>query len=197
LKYGFDFGGQFLPLCPIAFTNDTDDSITERLHLAHWNRKLPSTNVENSAAKFKYVYELERGWSFDGQNFPARLTVNLSLLDSPYNFDNVRKAELHGLDYNNTTLFCGWGTKYSEELSYSGLAMGDTFTPAGRNVAGEVGTDYTPFSKVIQVATRGRPLLMKLKNSSTATGGEASSAIEPPHILQAVLLQYIPLRNEG
>jgi len=197
LKYGFDFGGQFLPLCPIAFTNDTDNSITERIHLAHWNRKLPSTNVENSAAKFKYVYELERGWSFDGQDFPARLTVNLSLLDSPYNFDNVRKAELHGLDYNNTTLFCGWGTKYSEELSYSGLAMGDTFTPAGRNVAGAVGTDYTPFSKMIQAASRGRPLLMKLKNSSTATGGEEASAIEPPHILQAVLLQYIPLRNEG
>lgn len=197
LRYGFNFGGSFVPLTPIAMSSSTDSTVTERLHVAHWNRLSTSAGAENSPTLFKYVFEMERGWSFDGQDFPARLTVNLSLLDSPYNFDSVRKAELHGLDYNNTTLFCGWGTKYSEELSYSGLSMGDTFTPAGRNVAAAVGTDYTPFSKVIQAATRGRPLLMKLKNSSTATGTEATSAIEPPHILQAVLLQYIPLRNEG
>jgi hypothetical protein len=104
---------------------------------------------------------------------------------------------LHGLDYNNTTLFCGWGTKYSEELSYDGLDLGDTFTPAGRNTADTISEDYIPFSKMVQCANRGRPLLMKLKNSSTYNGGEAASAIEPPHILQAALIHYIPLKNEG
>ena len=197
LRYGFNFGGSFVPLTPIAFCQDTDDSVTERLHVAHWNRLSTSSGAENSSTLFKYVFELERGWSFDGQDFPCRLTVNLSLLDSPYDFDSIRKAELHGLDYNNTTLFCGWGTKYSEELSYSGLTMGDTFTPAARNVEASISDDYVPFCKVIQSGNRGRPLLMKLKNSTTATGTEATSVIEPPHILQAVLLQYLPLKTQG
>ena len=34
-------------------------------------------------------------------------------------------------------------------------------------------------------------------NSSTATGGESTSAIEPPHILQALLVHYNPARTEN
>lgn len=198
LRYGFNFGGAFAPLLPVSFCSATDEQGSERLFVTHWDRKADSTSDYNLPSLFKYPLELERGWSFDGQDFPCRMTVNLTLLESPYNYDSIRKAELHGLDYNNTTLFCGWGTRYSEEQSYSGLAMGDTFTPAGRNATSAVvSNDYIPFSKMIQVATRGRPLMMKLKNSTAATGDESASAIEPPHILQAVLLQYIPLRNEG
>ena len=198
LQYGLGYESKFVPLVPIAISHSTDNSTAERIHIAHWNRSLGIADAAgNSVDTFKYVFELEKGWSFDGEAFPTRMTVNLTLLESPYNYDSIRKAELHGLDYQNTTLFCGWGTRYSEELSYDGLAMGDTFTPAGRNEADVVTTDYVPFSKMIQVATRGRPLMMKLKNTETATGGLADSALEPPHILQAVLLQYIPLRNEG
>jgi hypothetical protein len=197
-RYGFNFGGQFVPLIPICVSSVLDDTGTERIHVAHWSKLVASEDAaQNDPDLFKYVFELERGWSFDGQDFPARATINLSFLEEPYDYDQVRKIEIHGLDYNNTTLFAGFGTKYGEEMSYTGMSLGSTFTPAGRNVAGGVSNDYTPWSKMVNCATRGRPLYFKLKNSSTATGTEATSAIEPPHILQALLVHYTPARTEN
>lgn len=196
-RYGFNFGGAFSPLLPIAHSSLLDNEGTERTHIAHWNRLADSANADNDPDLFKYVFELERGWSFDGQDFPTRATINLSFLEEPFDYDQIRKIEIHGLDYNNTTLFAGFGTKYGEEMSYTGMSLGSTFTPAGRNVAGTLSTDYTPWSKMVNCATRGRPLYFKLKNSSTATGGESTSAIEPPHILQALLVHYNPARTEN
>lgn len=196
LRYGFNFGGSFIPLTPICMSHTTDETVTERIHIGHWNRNGSTTSAENSATLFKYAFELEKGWSFDGQDFPAYMTVNLSFLESPFDYDNIRKVDLHGLDYNNTTLFAAAGTKYSEEKTYSGMDFSSTYVPAGRNVADTVGTDYTPFNKVIQTAMRGRPIYLKLKNTTTATGGFDSCVIEPPHILQALLVYHTPLRQE-
>ena len=196
-RYGFRFGGSFVPMLPVAHSSILDKSGTERTHVAHWNRNAEPGNDDNSSTLFKYVFELERGWSFDGEDFPARLTINLSFLEEPFDYDQIRKIEIHGVDYNNTTLFAGFGTKYGEEMSYTGMSLGSTYTPAGRNVAGTLTTDYTPWAKMVNCATRGRPLYFKLKNSSTATGGEATSAIEPPHILQALLVHYNPARTEN
>ena len=196
LRYGFNFGGQFVPMTPVAFTRATDKSGTERLHFSHWDRQGTSSTLGNSPSLFKYVFELERGWSFDGQDFPARLTLNLSFLETPFDYDQIRKVELHALDYNNTTLFAAFGTKYGEEKSYSGMAFSSTYVPAGRNTAGSIPTDYIPFSKMINVGNRGRPLYLKFKNATTATGDTSASAIEPPHILQALLVQYTPARQE-
>lgn len=196
-RYGFNFGAGFVPLVPICNTSVLDETGTERIHVAHWSKQADADEVQNDEDLFKYVFELERGWSFDGQDFPARATINLSYLEEPFDYDQVRKIEIHGLDYNNTTLFAGFGTKYGEEMSYTGMSLGSTYTPAGRNVAGTVSDDYTPWSKMVNCATRGRPLYFKLKNSSTATGGEGTSAIEPPHILQALLVHYNPARTEN
>jgi len=196
LLYGLDFGVDFVPLLPIAHTSSVDSTGTERVHVAHWDRGSTSAGAENSPTLFKYVFEMEKGWSFDGQDFPARLTMNLSFLETPFDYDQIRKVELHAADYNNTTLFAGFGTKYGEEGSYTGMTLGSTFVPGGRNTAGGVALDYTPFAKMINVASRGRPLYLKFKNSSTATGDTSASAIEPPHILQALLVQYTPARQE-
>lgn len=197
LRYGFDFGAtSFVPLTPIAHSRCVDSTGTERLHVAHWNRSSGTDAYENDTALFKYVFELERGWSFDGQDFPALLTLNLSFLETPYDYDQIRKVELHALDYNNTTLFAALGTKYGEEKSYSGMSFSSTYVPAGRNAAALLTTDYTPFAKMINVGNRGRPLYLKFKNASTATGDTSASAIEPPHILQALLVQYTPARQE-
>ena len=197
LRYGFNFGqSTFVPLTPIACSSYVDVTGTERIHIAHWNRFGVDTVASNSATLFKYVFEMEKGWSFDGQDFPARVSMNLSFLDTPFDYDQIRKIELHAADYNNTTLFAGFGTKYGEEGSYTGMTLGSTYVPAGRNAAGAIALDYTPFSKMINVATRGRPLYLKFKNSSTATGDTSASAIEPPHILQALLVQYTPARQE-
>lgn len=196
LRYGFNSGGAFVPLLPIAYTSCVDTTGTERIHVAHWNRATTASTGENYPTLFKYVFEMEKGWSFDGQDFPARLTMNLSFLETPFDYDQIRKVELHAADYNNTTLFAGFGTKYGEEGSYTGMTLGSTFVPGGRNTAGAIALDYTPFAKMINVASRGRPLYLKFKNSSTATGDTSASAIEPPHILQALLVQYTPARQE-
>ena len=103
---------------PIAHSSLLDNEGTERTHIAHWNRLADSANADNAPDLFKYVFELERGWSFDGQDFPTRATINLSFLEEPFDYDQIRKIEIHGLDYNNTTLFAGFGTKYGEEMSY-------------------------------------------------------------------------------
>ena len=90
--------------------------------------------------------------------FP-RLTINLSYLEEPFDYDQVRKIEIHGVDYNNTTLFAGFGTKYGEEMSYTGMSLGSTYTPAGRNVAGAVSADHTPWAKMVNCGTLGPPVV--------------------------------------
>lgn len=196
LRYGFNFGGSFVPLVPICMSHSTDSDVAERVHIGHWNRNGTITSAENSSDLFKYAFELEKGWSFDGQDFPAYMTVNLSFLESPFDYDIIKKVDVHGLDYGNTTLFCAFGTKYTEERVYSGMDFSSTYVPAGRNAAAVLETDYVPFNKVIQTAVRGRPCYLKLKNTSTATGTFDACSIEPPHILQALLVSHTPARQE-
>ncbi len=196
-RYGMWLSSVVLPVTPVCHSSVIDDRGKERTCCGQWGRKAGAEDANNDPAHFVWVFELERGWSFDGRDFPARLTINLSYLEEPFDYDQIRKIEIHGVDYNNTTLFAGFGTKYGEEVSYTGMSLGSTYTPAGRNAAGAVSADYTPWAKIVNCATRGRPLYMKIKNSSTATGGEATSAIEPPHILQALLVHYNPARTEN
>ena len=195
-RYAFDWGTSTVPLTPICDTAVLDKEGTERLFVGHWNRASTSDGYENNPALFKYCYELERGWSFDGQDFPVRITINLSFLQTPFDNDIIRKVELHALDYNNTNLWCNFGTKYTDETLYDNLSMGDVYVAAGRDAAGSVSTDYIPFSKMMSVASRGRPLFMKLKNSTLSTDGLGDSWIQPPHILQALLVQFIPAKTE-
>lgn len=196
-KYGFNFGGAFVPLTPIAYCNDTDNQITERIFVCHWNRDAGTAAEQNSATYFKYLFELEKGWSFDGQDFPAKLTFNFAALASPFGYENVRKVDTHAMDYGATTLFAAFGTSYSEEKSYTGMSFSSTYVPFGTNpTSANVTEDFTPFSKMTQVAARGRPLFLKTKNTTTATGTDATCAIEPPHVLQVLIVHYTPLRLE-
>ena len=195
-RYAFDWGGSTVPLTPICDTTVLDKEGTERIFVGHWNRTSTADGYENTADFFKYPFELEKGWSFDGQDFPARVTINLSFLQTPFDNDIIRKVEVHALDYNNTNLWCNFGTKYTDEALYDNLSMGDVYVAAGRDSAGSVSTDYTPFSKMMSVASRGRPLFMKLKNSTLSTDGLGDSWIQPPHILQALLVQFIPAKTE-
>lgn len=196
-RYAIWLTSTVLPVTPICHTSVLDSTGRERTFFSHWTRGADADSANNSLTYFAWVFELERGWSFDGYDFPARLTINLSYLEEPFDYDQVRKIEIHGVDYNNTTLFAGFGTKYGEEMSYTGMSLGSTYTPAGRNVAGAVSADYTPWAKMVNCGTRGRPLYMKIKNSSTASGTEDTSAVEPPHILQALLVHYNPARTEN
>jgi hypothetical protein len=196
-KYGFNFGGAFVPLTPIAYCNDTDNQITERIFVCHWNRDAGTVAEQNSATYFKYLFEMEKGWSFDGQDFPAKLTFNFAALASPFGYENVRKVDTHAMDYGATTLFAAFGTSYSEEKSYTGMSFSSTYVPFGTNpTSANVTEDFTPFSKMTQVAARGRPLFLKTKNTTTATGTDATCAIEPPHVLQVLIVHYTPLRLE-
>src|SRR5690606_22620935 len=55
-------------IVPIAWSSQVDDKGRERIHVAHYSPL--------SALTSNYVYELDKGWSFDGDYIPHRLETN-------------------------------------------------------------------------------------------------------------------------
>ena len=44
-----------------------------------------------------YVYEMEKGWSFDGNYIPHFLELNWYFGDNPFDYSAIQKLRVHGL----------------------------------------------------------------------------------------------------
>lgn len=44
-----------------------------------------------------FVYEMEKGWSFDGNYIPHMLELNWLFGEDPFTYDQIQKIRIHGL----------------------------------------------------------------------------------------------------
>lgn len=129
------------------------------------------------------VYELEKGWSFDGYYIPHFLELNWFFGDTPMDYRGIQKIRIHGLSKGRANLQVrtnGIQTDYSEDYSspqyidlpYHTAHVVDTFYPA---------TNYT------DVACRGLAIQMKFEGRNTDI-----TLPEPAHVIQVLLVQSSP-----
>lgn len=138
----------------------------------------------NNLPQTSYVYEAERGWSFDGNYIPHFAEVNWYFGDNPVDYTSIQKVRIHGLSQGRTLLTMatngiqqdGYDEEYTEpqvlDLPRNPEAVLEEMMPK---------TNYT------DTANRGLAIQMKFEGRNTDI-----TRPEPSHVLQVLVIQSSP-----
>ena len=136
------------------------------------------------------VYELDRGWSFDGAYIPHFLELNWFFGENPFVLDTIQKIRIHGLVKGVVNL----------QVAMSGM-QGDVATDYIADYMEpqfidfpfapiHVSSEFLPATNYVDVSDRGLALLMKFEGRNTDI-----SLPEPAHVIQVLALQSSPQGN--
>lgn len=130
-----------------------------------------------------YVYELERGWTFDGAYIPHFLELNWFFGDTPVAYHTIQNVRIHGLTKGNAYLQVstnGIQTSYLKDYSspqYIDLLSDYEF----------VSSEFTPVTEGQDLENRGIAIQMKFQGRNTDI-----ALPEPAHVLQVLVVQSSP-----
>lgn len=161
-------------MVPIAWSSQVDHKGAERIHVSHY-----STSSAVTEALGKYVYELDRGWSFDGNPIPAYFTLNWYYNKNPVGNTIIRKIISHGLSHG-----------YSNAAVKIAVDLSDTYSTIAPNVslpsstASSFYTDFKSFETITSIEGRGRSFSLKF----ICTPEDP----EPSHIYQVLIVSFTP-----
>lgn len=130
------------------------------------------------------VYEVDKGWSFDGNYIPHFVELNWFFGESPVVYYGIQKIRIHGLTKGNAymQLECnGLETKYSKDgyqtAQYIDLMSEVEFVSA----------EYSPVTSYTDYSNRGLAIQMKF------TGRNTNILLpEPSHVIQVLVTQSKP-----
>ena len=136
------------------------------------------------------VYELDKGWSFDGEYIPHFLELNWFFGENPFVLDTIQKIRIHGLVKGVVNL----------QVAMSGM-QGDVATDYIADYMEpqfidfpfapiHVSSEFLPATNYVDVSDRGLALLMKFEGRNTDI-----SLPEPAHVIQVLALQSSPQGN--
>lgn len=130
-----------------------------------------------------FVYELEKGWSFDGYYIPHFLELNYYFGEDPVTYKTVQKIRVHGLAKGRSYLQVrtkGLETDYEETYSppeYLDLPKIPKFVSSG----------FAPVTSYVDSANHGIALQMRFEGRNTDI-----TLPEPAHVLQVLVPQSSP-----
>lgn len=134
-----------------------------------------------------YVYEMEKGWSFDGKYIPHFLELNWFFGEDPFTYKGIQKIRVHGLTKGNVKLqvkVAGMeGSPATDYLSdYMDPQFIDLpFTPI------LVSSDFLSTTNYVDYSDRGIALQLRFEGRN-----EDATKPEPAHVLQVLALQSTP-----
>ena len=165
-------------LSPIAYSSQIDDKGEERIHFAHYSPK--STVIAPDTLR---VYEMDKGWGFDGVYIPASYTINWYYRD-PFSYQTIRKFRVDGLTngISSCKIYCAkdYDTTYS-------TAGADISLP--RTFSTQYQEEQIPASNIANIAESGRSISLKIVDEPYETDTEI---LLPPDIHQVGLVQFAP-----
>lgn len=129
------------------------------------------------------VYELEKGWSFDGYYIPHFVELNWYFGDDPVTYRTIQKIRIHGLSKGRTYLQVrtnGMETDYIADYSapqYIDLPARPTFVTEG----------FLPITNYADSANHGISIQMKFEGRNTDI-----TKPEPSHVIQVLVVQSSP-----
>lgn len=147
----------------------------------------PSPNPSSSGdSPHFHVYELDKGWSFDGAYIPHFLEMNWYFGDDPFTDKTIQKVRIHGLSKGLTQL----------QLSVAGMQHdydSDFTEPQFINIprnAVHISEEYIPVTNYVDSSNWGVSHQLRFEGSNTDL-----SKPEPSHVLQVLALQGSPQNN--
>ena len=129
------------------------------------------------------VYELEKGWSFDGYFIPHFLELNWYFGDDPVTYHTIHKLRVHGLTKWDVPLqVSANGMQTSYESAYTSAEHLDIRTPFNY-----VSPDFKPTTETTDLENRGLSIQLKFE------GRNADPLLPVPgHVLQVLVVQSTP-----
>lgn len=133
-----------------------------------------------------YVYEMEKGWSFDGNYIPNFLELNWFWGDNPVDLTGIQKIRIHGLTKGFANLSVAINGMETDEMDYLPYYSEPQRVDLPRNPY-FVTSDYVPVTNYADVAGRGLSIQMKFEGTNTVR-----LAPEPSHVIQVLVIQASP-----
>lgn len=137
-----------------------------------------------------YVYEMEKGWSFDGDYIPHFLELNWYFGDDPFTYEGIQKVRIHGLTKGNTQLQLRMaGMQGDPATDYLPDYMIPQFIDLPFSAI-HVSSEFIPTTNYVDYSDRGTALQMRFEGRNTDI-----SKPEPSHVIQVLALQSSPQGN--
>lgn len=132
------------------------------------------------------VYEMEKGWSFDGNYIPHFLELNWYWGDNPVDMTGLQKVRIHGLTKGFTKLQLSVNGMETDMLDYLPYYSEPQQIDLPRQPY-FVNPDYEPVTNYTDTAARGLSVQMKFEGRNTDIVRP-----EPSHVIQVLVLQSVP-----
>lgn len=162
-------------------------SINYKAFLEVWIEEGPDPGPEPGPSTGGYhVYELDRGWSFDGYYIPHFAELNWYFADNPFVDKSIQKVRIHGLAKGHAKLslaVAGMQHEYDSDYTepqYIDLPLN----------AAHINTEYFPTTNYVDSSNWGVSLQLKFEGRNTDI-----TKPEPVHVLQVLALQGSPQDN--
>lgn len=143
-------------------------------------------DVEQPSPPGFLVYELDKGWSFDGAYIPHFLEMNWYFGEDPFTDKTIQKVRIHGLSKGRAGLqlsVAGMQTEYDSDYTEP------QFIDLPRNAA-YITTEYIPTTNYVDSSNWGLSLQMKFEGNN-----KDLTKPEPSHVIQVLALQGSPQGN--
>ncbi|UFK09604.1 stabilization protein [Xanthomonas phage DES1] len=133
-----------------------------------------------------FVYEMEKGWSFDGNYIPHFVELNWYFGDAPVSYHGVQKVRIHGLAKGLSKLqvsMAGMQTEYDSDYmqpQFIDLPYHQSF----------VTPDFTPTTSTADYSVRGISIQMKFEGRN-----QDIKFPEPSHVIQVLVTQSTPVSS--
>jgi len=171
----------------ISLSNYADSAYPSSTY-GQWLNMYPTATAAPAAYTTK-VYELDKGWSFDGKYIPHFLELNWYFGEDPFTYTGIHKLRLHGLTKGNVHLSVRMSGMQGEPATdYITDYMDEQyldipFTPIN------VSSDFIPTTNYIDYADRGIAVQLRFD------GRGSEDLPEPSHVIQVLALQSTPSGN--
>lgn len=143
---------------------------------------VPSTTPPTPKTKHR-VYEMEKGWSFDGDYIPHMLELNWLFGDNPVDFTGMQKIRIHGLAKGQAKLQVAVNSMETDGLDYEAWYSEPQHIDLPRHTK-FVQSEYYPVTNYVDTAARGLSVQMKFTGRN-----ENLNSPEPSHVIQVLVLQ--------
>ena len=133
-----------------------------------------------------YVYELNKGWTFDGFYIPHYIILNWYFGENPTVYKTMQKVRVHGLAKGTTTLQVqtnGIQTDYRQDFSEP-----EHFDL--KNPYELIYEEFVPATEYADLSNRGLAIQIKFEGRNTN-----ALLPEPSHVLQVLVPQTSPSGN--
>jgi hypothetical protein len=173
-------------MVPRAESSFVDSNGTEHIHIGPHSDFTPTIH--------HYVYELERSWTFDGDGIPAYFVTNDNFYGNLYDFDNARKARIHGVTLGYAPLRCRVKTDYNANSDVivserEAIEVNLPYSPAS-----SLADDFVSATSKNDPSARGRSfnyrfMSYNISSQLTTVPDPVYATVCPPFVVQAMLVQ--------